>query len=152
ACEWPRPPTTASSACRATARTATKIWQRLRTNSWPGWIATDYASCESRRQLQLNCISAIFILAECRQIPRAEPRLRLRWAENRRLIDAVAVEVAGNRLIAGLSELNDAVGRIDPPVAVRIDDPLAGAEDGDLFYAVAVEVADDRQVTFLAEL
>src|SRR5688572_27874243 len=67
-------------------------------------------------------------------------------------VGAVAVEVAGYGLVAGLPEFEDAVGGVDLAVAVGVDDPLAVLEDGDLFDAVAVEIADDGQVAFFAEL
>src|SRR6267142_4912941 len=68
------------------------------------------------------------------------------------LIDAVAVEVAGNGLVAGLAEVDGAVGRIDLAIAVAVNDPLAGAEDGNLLDAVAVEISDHGDVAFLAKL
>src|SRR5207249_3621600 len=80
------------------------------------------------------------------------PTLRPAWPEDGRFIDAVAVEIAGNGLVAGLAELDHAVGRIDLSIAVAIDDPFAVAEDGDLFDAVAVEIADDGQVALLTKL
>src|SRR4051812_3986522 len=74
------------------------------------------------------------------------------WPKDGRLIHPVAVEVAGDGLIAGLPKLERAIGRIDLAVAVAVDDPLPGAEDGDFFDAVAVEVADNGKVALLPEL
>ena len=68
-----------------------------------------------------------------------------------RVVGAVAVPVADDRLVARAAELEDLVLGVDLAVAVGVDDPLAGAVDADLVDAVAVEVADDRHVAGLAE-
>src|SRR5262245_2833352 len=70
--------------------------------------------------------------------------LLLGGPENGGFVGAIAVKIAGDGFVASLTELNHAVGGVDLSVAVGVDDPLAVAEDGNFFDAVAVKVADDR--------
>ena len=62
-------------------------------------------------------------------------------------VDAVAVEITGNRSIAGLAEILFHVTIVQLAVAVDVDRPEAVAKDGDRIDAVAVEIAGHRDAT-----
>jgi hypothetical protein len=68
-----------------------------------------------------------------------------------RIVRAVVVPVADDRLVASPAQLENLVFRVQLVVAVCVDNPLACAIHADVIDTVAVEIADHRDVARLSK-